>query len=252
MPPKKTSNNEPDPPDSRTSSPTTGPHTRRNARRPTQEEIETLPNKVMDTKSAECYLQDKLLSIQNQPFTLTHITSILFHITQMTTGIPLPVTTAIRAVAFVLKRHIACEIAEAAAEHLSDSISPKVTDQILATLTPQIDKIRKLSATLNSTILEAETLRKNIQYEREEKENNFQTTAERIEEATNTLYESVDECKNAMNNLQPVLTATQDGMKQLAIAPTSPTNAGPRPTYSSIVAAQLPPAVDQAVARAAI
>ncbi|KAG2356878.1 hypothetical protein BDR07DRAFT_1491357 [Suillus spraguei] len=65
-----------------------------------------LPNDVMDTTSVETFLASKLLCLEGQPFTLTHLSSILFHITQMSTTTPVPVTAAVRAVVFLLRKHV--------------------------------------------------------------------------------------------------------------------------------------------------
>ncbi|KAG1793279.1 uncharacterized protein HD556DRAFT_1308717 [Suillus plorans] len=260
MPPGKILNNEPDPPESNSSLTIEGHNTRRNPRRTTSEEIEAMPNKVMDTRGAECYLQEKLLSIRDQPLMLTHLSSVLFHITQMSSGIPLPVITAIQAIAFILKCHTACEIAKAAAKHFTNNISTSLTEQLTMAISLQIEQIQSPTETLKTTIHDTETLRKNMQHERDEKEGDSQTAAERIEEATNILHDSVNECKDTLKTLQPALETTQKHVTHLStqLLASKQLNAIPvqapgpaKPTYSSITAANLPPSVDQAMARAA-
>ncbi|KAG2053941.1 hypothetical protein BDR06DRAFT_1008306 [Suillus hirtellus] len=167
---------------------------------------------------------------------------------------------AIRAVAFILKRHTACEIAEAAAKHFTNTISTSLTEQIMTTISPQIAQIQSLTETLKTTIHDTETLHKNMQCERDEKEGDSQTAAERIEEATNILHNSVNECKDTLKTLQPVLETTQKHVTHLStqLHASKQLNAnhtqtpGPtKPTYSSVTAADLPPSIDQAMARAA-
>ncbi|KAG2355662.1 hypothetical protein BDR07DRAFT_1490529 [Suillus spraguei] len=135
-----------------TTTPPNAPNTRKTTRNPTSaEDIMALPNDVMDTTSAEKFLTSKLLCLEGQPFTLTHLSSILFHITQMsTTTTPVPVTAAVRAVAFILRKHVVCEIAEAAAKNLATSLSTSLTatltkslstrlvDHTIAALAPQV------------------------------------------------------------------------------------------------------------------
>ncbi|KAG1888771.1 hypothetical protein F4604DRAFT_1674394 [Suillus subluteus] len=180
------------------------------------EEIEAMQNKVMDTKGVENYLQDKLLT---------------------------------------------CKIAEAAATHLVNSITSGIVDQVVSALTPQLEHIQMALTTLNSTIQEAETLRKNMQHEKEEKEEENQTAEEHLEEATSILYDTVDECKTAIKNLYPTLEETQDHFKKLTSKMDATNNSATiqtqapsqtRSSYSSIAATNLPPQVDQAVARATI
>jgi hypothetical protein len=105
------------------------------------EEIMATTNTVMDTEGAEACLASKLLCQVGQPFS-----TILFHITQMSTFTPVPVNAAIRAVTFLLKKQVVCEIAEAVAEKLTltlsasltESLSTRLVDYTIAALAPQI------------------------------------------------------------------------------------------------------------------
>ncbi|KAG2047763.1 hypothetical protein BDR06DRAFT_963504 [Suillus hirtellus] len=88
------------PPKSNSLIPSNGPNTWRTTRTNISlEEIIATPNNIMDTDSAEKFLASKLLYHGGQPYTLTHLISILFHITQMSSVTLVPVTAAIRAVA---------------------------------------------------------------------------------------------------------------------------------------------------------
>jgi hypothetical protein len=95
----------------------------------------------MDTTSAEAYLSAKLLSQSGQPYTLTHLSSILFHITQMSATTPLPVIMAVQPVTFLLKKHTACEIAEVTALQLSSTLAPQIIEQVIASIKPQMENI---------------------------------------------------------------------------------------------------------------
>ncbi|KAG1781473.1 hypothetical protein EV702DRAFT_1192966 [Suillus placidus] len=136
MPPAKTGNGpENDPHISNSPTPGVGPDTRNTTRNPTSTaNIELLTSTVMDTMSAESYLVTKMLCQKDQPYSLTHLLSILFHITQMTASIPLPVTTAIRAVAFILKKHI------------------QLVERITAAIKPPLESIQNASEHLQNSI----------------------------------------------------------------------------------------------------
>ena len=236
-------------------------NTRRTRRQTTREEIEAMPNAVKDIESAEKYLSSKLLCHINEPFTLTHLISCLFHITQISSAIPLPVTTAIRAVAFIMKKHAACEIAEAAAHHLSDTLSPRIVDHVIASIAPQVAKILIASESLAKSMEESELNRATLEKERTEKEQELSIAADRIQDAADTIFSSVEDCQNAISLLSPSLNATQERLNTLSkqipsssttqALPSTPSHP-PKPSYSSIAAAQLQPSTDRAVGRAAI
>lgn len=259
------------PPKANTPPPIGGPNTRRTIRtQPTAEEIIATPNNVMDTDSAEKFLSSKLLCQEGQPYSLTHLVSILFHITQMSATTPLPVVSAIRAVAFILKKHTACEIAEAAARQLadtlSDAITGKIVDHAIAALAPQIASLHSASEalavtaknaedTLTTSLDKTERIHRLAKDERTEQEGGVSIAAERLEEVADALYASVSDCQNAINVLAPSLDVTQERVNRLStqmLATPPPTLTPVQPSYSTIAAAHLPPKVDQAVGRAAI
>jgi hypothetical protein len=68
---------------------------------------------------------------------------------------PAPVTAAIRAVAILLRKHVVCEIAEAAAKTISstltDSLATRFVDHTIAALAPQIASIHVASEALAKT-----------------------------------------------------------------------------------------------------
>ncbi|KAG2740247.1 hypothetical protein P692DRAFT_20753706, partial [Suillus brevipes Sb2] len=207
------------PPKTHSPPPTQAPNTRRTTRTPNSiEDIIAAPHDVMDTDSAEKFLTSKLLCLEDQSFTLAHLSSILFHITQMSAATPVPVVSAIRAVAFILKKHTACEIAEAAAKTLATSLSAALTESI-------------------STRLVDHTI-----------------AALAPQESADALFATVTDCQNAIKLLTPSLDTTQERLNhlstQFAAAPPIPTLT--QPSYSSIAAANLPPTVDKAIGRAAI
>jgi chaperonin cofactor prefoldin len=231
-------------------------------------DIEAMSNTVMDTATAEAYLSYKLLCHRNEPFTLPHLTSILFHITQMSANIPLPVTSAIRAVAFILKKHSVCEIAKATAKQLTSELVPQLMTQLQETLSqhtsdlqattePIASSAQQINSTLAPTVEAAERLHKLLKDEREEKEDDARIAADRIEEAVNKLQSSVDDYRTSLKSLTPSLTTTQDRINQLSAQLLSPSQqtippTPSQPSYSSIVASHLPPSVDKAVGCAAI
>ena len=249
------------PPTSHAASLTPENNTRRTRRQTTREEIEAMPSAVKDIASAEKYLSSKLLCHLDEPFTLTHLTSCLFHITQISSSIPLPVTTAIRAVAFLMKKHAACEIAEAAAQQLSDTLTPRIVDHVIASIAPQVAKILTAAESLTKSMEESEHHRATLDRERLEKEQELSTVADRIQEAADTIFSSVEDCHNTISLLSPSLDATQERLNTLSkqIIPSPAMQVYPptlpqthKPTYSSIAATQLQPTTDRAVGRAAI
>jgi hypothetical protein len=240
-----------------TSPPPTGIPTRQSKKSMlTQEDIEVIASTVMNIENAEDYLNKNLLCHSDQPFSITHIISVLFHITQLK-AIPLPAIEAIRAVTFILKKHEANEIAELVAESITDNLAPKIVDHIIAARAPQVARIFTTSENLDNTLKEAERIRHSIEREKEEKEGETETAAERIEEAANTLHESIEECKNSLKLLLPSIDKTNEHLTEVsqqiasALKSTPPEPQQPR-SYSTAVASNLAPSIDQALARAAI
>ncbi|KAG1800131.1 hypothetical protein EV424DRAFT_1352180 [Suillus variegatus] len=182
--------------------PPTNGITTRQTRRSTisQEDIEALPSTVMNINHAKDYLAKNLLCHIDQPFTLCHITSTLFHITQLK-AILLPAIEAIRAVVFILKSHEANEIAELVSEHISTNLTPKIAEHVVAAIAPQVARILTTSENLDSTLKEADRLRTTIEREKDERNSDLNTVAEHLEEATGNLFESIEECNKSMKLL---------------------------------------------------
>ncbi|KAG1807255.1 uncharacterized protein BJ212DRAFT_1303485 [Suillus subaureus] len=192
-------------------------------------------------------------------------------ITQMSSMTPIAVTLAIHAVAFILKDHAACELVESAAKQIteivaqqisdtaakqiSDSLSSRLVDHIVAAISSQVALIHTASQALVESLEEAKNLHATISQERDEKEDNVKTTVDRIKEAADALYSSVKNCQTTMQLLTPSLDTMQTKIDSL-FAKISDTSSQQitmsQPTYSTVVAAHLPPTVDKAVGRAAI
>lgn len=226
-----------------------------------QEDIEALPGAVTNFQSAEKYLASVLLRQADEPLTLLHLAGVLFQTTQMTKSIPISVTNAIRAVAFILKRQAASEIAEVVAElaakHLSEALSSSIVNSVVAAIAPQVAAVHSTAENLRDTLEKSEKLCDSIERGKEEKKNDFQIAAERIEEAVDTLYESIEDCNNSYKILTPSLEFTQDRLNNISTQllqrpPSTQTSPMPQPTYSSIAASNLPPSFDKAAARAAL
>ncbi|KIK38869.1 hypothetical protein CY34DRAFT_90237, partial [Suillus luteus UH-Slu-Lm8-n1] len=229
-----------------------------------QEDIEALPGAVTGLESAEKYLTSVLLRQADKPLSPLHLAGVLFQVTQMAKPIPLAVTNAIRAVAFILKQHATSEIAEVVAkitaEQLADSLSANIVNNVIAAIAPQVVSIHTTAEALKTTFDHSKQLHNTMEREKEEKRNDLKTAAECIEDAVDTLYESIEDCNNSYKLLTPSLEFTQDRLNNLATQlsqplptitqPTAPIPAFP--TYSSVVAANIPPSIDQAVARASI
>ncbi|KAG2141817.1 uncharacterized protein EDB93DRAFT_1252501 [Suillus bovinus] len=254
------------PPTSHTTSPTYGLKTRRTVQSPiTQEAIEALPNRVKDAPSSKTFLESKLLCHIGQPYTINHLILALFQITQMSNMTPVPVTAAIRAVAFVLKeldidntaemisQQVLCSLntklmdtnlASMISKQVTNDIMAKLVDHVVAAISLQVTSVHNISQSLTSTLDDTRNLHTSIGRERTEKEDNIKTTADRIEDAADALYESVETYQKALHTLTPSLDATQEKIDQLSTqisrTPT-PTQGTVPPSYSSVAATYLPP-----------
>ncbi|KIK33067.1 hypothetical protein CY34DRAFT_100311, partial [Suillus luteus UH-Slu-Lm8-n1] len=185
----------------------------------TSTEIEALPSTVSDAVSAHKYLTKKNLCFETEPYTLTHLTSILLQITQISGSIPLPVTTAIRAAVFLLKQHVADEITETVSKQITETVTKQITeavtvklvDHVVAAIAPQVAKILTASESLAETTKLQHQIGERIDLDRD-----INAATERITNATDTLSSSIDDCRNAFNLLSPSLDATQDRINSLS------------------------------------
>ena len=85
--------------------------------------------KVHSAEEGEKYLHSKLLSLANHPFTLEHISSTLFHISQIE-GIPLLVVEAVHTIAFIVDKECVSHTAKVLIEHIKDMVASKVVAAI--------------------------------------------------------------------------------------------------------------------------
>ncbi|KAG2351250.1 hypothetical protein BDR07DRAFT_1502152 [Suillus spraguei] len=187
---------------------------------------------------------------------------------QMRDTIPLPVTTTIRAAAYILKKHTACEMATEVAKKISDTLTPCIIEHVVGAIAPQMAKLLTTSDLLLSTLDRTEAVRKALANDRDEMDDRLQISATCIETVANELHASVEDCQNALKLLSPSLDTTQKCLNTLSTqlltqhTPTQHDNdnvdmeigttQNQRQTYSSIVAANLTPSIDKAIRRAAI
>ncbi|KAG2068760.1 hypothetical protein BDR04DRAFT_1157432 [Suillus decipiens] len=250
------------PPRATTPTQHSGPNTCKTIHTPTSlEEIIATPSSVMDTESAEKYLMSKLLCQMGQSFMLTHLTSILFHITQMSSATPALVNAAIRAVMFLLKKRIDNTLTTHLVDHTIAALAPQVAN-VHATAESLAKTAQKMEDTLLLTLDKVERLHQIAREEHTKQEGGISIAAECLEEVTDALYSSIEDCQNALKILTPSLDATQDHINQLSSqissipasfqAPPTQLNQVTQQYYSSVAAAHIPPMVDQAVSRAAI
>jgi methyl-accepting chemotaxis protein len=85
----------------------------------------------------------------------------------------------------------------------------------------------------------------------------LQSTIKRVKEAVDGVYSSIVDVKDTIEILSPAINSLQSKIEDLSAKATSISNSNSiasnnRQTYSSITAANLPPQVDQALARAAV
>ncbi|KAG2036494.1 hypothetical protein BDR03DRAFT_1011651 [Suillus americanus] len=251
-------------PASCTSSPTYGLNTRKMMRTTLpQATIEAMANTVKNASSGKKFLELKLLCLINEPFMLTHLISVLFQIMQMASSTPAPVIAAIHAVAFIMKDHMASEIMEKvveqvvakAAKQIMDSLTAHLVDHIIAAISPQVALVHTASQSLSSSLEQAASLQNMMNREWNEEEGSTKTAVECIEESADTLFSYVETCQDALKSLAPSLEAMQDRINDMSQQLPPSLSLQPnimRPTYSSIVASQLTPIIDQALGRAAV
>ncbi|KAG1824333.1 uncharacterized protein BJ212DRAFT_1475637 [Suillus subaureus] len=161
-------------PASPTSSPTYSLNTRKTTRSTLpQATIEAMPNTVKNTSSGKKFLESKLLSLINEPCTLTHLISILFQISQMSSSTLASVTAAIRAVAFIMKDHEANEIVEKvvdqvaakAAEQIMDSLTTRLVNHVITAISPQVALVHTVSQSLTTSLEQATRLQNTLKRE---------------------------------------------------------------------------------------
>lgn len=222
-----------------------------------------MANTVKNTDSGKKYLESKLLCLIDEPFTLTHLISILFQIMQMSGTIPATAIAAIWAVAFIMKNHVMDEIAEQVAEtaagkvtdrvakHITESISAKMVDHVIAAISPQVTLVHFTSQSLSSLLEQATKLHTKIERERTEGENNVRTAVERIEESADALFSYVKTCQGALKFLGPSLEIMHNQVNTMSQKLSAPaTTSQPtalHPSYSSIAATPMSPTVDKAL-----
>ncbi|KAG2357201.1 CHAT domain-containing protein [Suillus spraguei] len=196
----------------RSPTPPPAPNTRRTSRNPTSlEDIMATPHDVMDTDSAENFLTSKLLCIEGQPFTLINLSSILFHITPMSSVTPAPVHAAIRAVAFLLRKHTACEIAEAAAKNLATSLTDALTNTLSNRIVDHTVAACQRSRSIGNSCKNRPTNRRHAGHITRQsrattplrkgwknRTGSISIAADRLEETADALYATVTDCQNAV------------------------------------------------------
>ncbi|KAF8136200.1 hypothetical protein EV363DRAFT_1158502, partial [Boletus edulis] len=80
---------------------------------------------VKDADSGAAYLEKTLLCLVGQPFTIKHLATILFHVTQIK-SVPLPAIEAIRAVAFLLECEAITQTANTIMTYIREDLSNQV------------------------------------------------------------------------------------------------------------------------------
>ncbi|KAG1777029.1 hypothetical protein EV702DRAFT_1226839 [Suillus placidus] len=185
----------------------------------TSSEIEAQPSTVIDAASAHLYLKKKSLCHATEPYTLTHLISVLLQITQISGSTSLPVLTAIRSVIFLLKQHAIDETAEAVAkqvtktvaQQISDSITTKLVDHVVAAIAPQVARILTASESLEHMAQSIEQSRPQLT----EPDSSSVTltpltllTPQIMEQITTTLAPQIDQLTSTSNSLTHTLEET--------------------------------------------
>ncbi|KAG2074385.1 hypothetical protein BDR04DRAFT_1151096 [Suillus decipiens] len=134
-----------------------------------QKDIEALPGAVMNSESAEKYLASILLCQADEPLTLLHLVGILFQMMQMTKSIQISAASKIAEV-----------IAKLTAKHLSEALSSSIMNSVVTAIALQVAAIHSTAKNLQDTLEKLAKLCDSIEWEKEERKNDFQTAAEWI------------------------------------------------------------------------
>ncbi|KAG2074572.1 hypothetical protein BDR04DRAFT_1150863 [Suillus decipiens] len=177
-----------------------------------QEDIEALPGAVTNTESTEKYLASVLLCQADEPLTLLHPN---YTDGQAHSNFCHQCCAASK---------IADVVAELTAKHLSEALSSSIVNSVVAAIVPQVATVHSTAENLQDTLELSTRLHDSVEWEKEEKKNDFQITAEQIEEVL----------LQCLPGTQPIHTPMLQS------------------TYSSITAVNLPPSFNKAVARALI
>jgi len=157
-------------------------------------------------------------------------------------------------VAFLLKKHAVCEIADTVSQQISNDLIPHLVNNFIRAIAPQITKVLSASESLDKTLKKIELERKIIEREREERNENALIAAERLEDAADLCFISLSECNKAITSLNPAMEQATEKLNSIPSPSSSPqpTSIPTSPTYRSIAATSLPPHVDKALGCAAL
>jgi hypothetical protein len=136
-------------------------------------------------------------------------------------SVPLLATEAIRAVAYILKKHEANEIAETITNQITNNLSPRIAEHVIAAITPQVVKILSTSESMDTTLKDVERLRTLLEREKEERRGEMTTAAEHFEEAVDALHKSMEECNKTLKSFELNLNKTQECIDELSLQLTS-------------------------------
>ena len=161
----------------------------------TKEDIVSMDYTVKDAQSGSAYLSKTLLCLAGEPFTLEHLTNTLLHITQIK-NISRPAIEAIRAVAFLLEQEVTIKTAEAVAAQVSKEISQGVVKHVITAIAPHMANLLTTNETLTANV----------------------ETFGQVKTAADLVNTGASAVKDAVDQLTPSLTATQDSINSLLTA----------------------------------
>ena len=214
-------------PGPRDSTPTTatGRNTRQSAplQPPTRDEIINSDFAVKDAQSGELYLYKNSLIPTGEPTSLENIVNALLHISQLK-GVNRPASEAIRSVAFLLEKELTTKIATAIASQISTHVTQEVVSHFLTAISPHVATLLVTNDALNANVGALEDVK---------------TAADSINTGANIVKDAVDQ-------LTPSLTATQESIKTFLSAasdlPSNTLTGQPNvKSYSEALRSQTPP-----------
>ncbi|KIK73036.1 hypothetical protein PAXRUDRAFT_21301 [Paxillus rubicundulus Ve08.2h10] len=156
---------------------------------------------VIDVISDEEYLNKSLITLEGEPFTPEHLSSMLFHIMQME-KVPLPVVEAIRVVAFLLENQAASKNAKLITSHITTQALKDIAAQVITAISLHIANMLITSESMTSRIKDLEKLQSDMKANAES--TGPIASVERAEEAADAILSSLEDVKKRYHNTNPL------------------------------------------------
>ncbi|KIK95903.1 hypothetical protein PAXRUDRAFT_139684, partial [Paxillus rubicundulus Ve08.2h10] len=157
-------------------------------------------------KTGQEYLNEKLLTVVGESFTLGKMATMLLHISQIEKT-PLTAAEAIRAIAFIIEEAEESRTLTEISNKVMETMSEKVASQVITALAPHVANMLQALDLLGTRINEIDQLQTTLS-------SNWNTqlaeaSLQRTEEAADAILSSLEDIKNIVALLTPSLDSTQ-------------------------------------------